>query len=91
VTNGKCIRFKIRCRTLPHHFSFLNLLPIAAAAQLFSEKEQDRGLNAERAARRKTNPIRPPSTELRGDPEARRNPVEDVAERHLTQRPLGER
>src|SRR5262249_44971099 len=55
------------------------------------EKEQDRRLNAERAARGKTDPICSPTTELRGYPEARRNPVEEIAEAHMVKRALAGR
>src|SRR5262245_4340293 len=55
------------------------------------EKEQDRGLNAERAARRNTDPICSPTTELRGDPEARRNPVVEIGEAHIVKRALAGR
>src|SRR5262245_2827560 len=55
------------------------------------EKEQDRRLDAERAARRNTDPICSPTTELRGDPEARRNPVVEIGEAHIVKRALAGR
>lgn len=58
------------------------------APLFFLEKEQDRRLNPERATRRKTYPICSPMTELHGQPEARRNPVVEIAEARFVQRAL---